>query len=518
MGRGSLVSLHRQLLLRFDSVTQRSGVNTLGGEQLERLDDCSSRFRAWSEQIGVRNSALDVLEKHGSGYKNTIIRLFDGIYIRLRVVGNLMKEAETAGSDREDEARAAVVGIIKDMDSLEEQVADIQSFLERLSGHGSATDLQEPEQAYDSDDSQVRHVSNSTANTGTVSWTTTTDSTDHEPMAAPITPKARKTAKIPKTPQTQIISDKHTRSAPTSPGTASSVKTHNPEWEEEWDPEFVIAALSASESHASFTAPIDNENYADAKSNVNDNGIDDSLAATPAHRTDFSKSKSTSASSPPAAESTHLYHPANTTWMEDTSSNLKEGDSEEWTKAQTRLASKSTTSKSSPALRSDYERDYERFRKQVSSRMRLLEKLNRSLSRKIEELESGMAASEGDKRDVIEQYVKEKGGQEAWEKSIREAAVDAYKDSLRAEEYRELEYRKMLKHETRLIEKRAQREMSEIYQQSGLQVHEAALRHHDEVFQIQQRLTSELLSIERRIQEQIQAKLWSQLEAFIYNR
>lgn len=100
MGRGSLVSLHRQLLLRFESVTQRSAGNTLSSEQLDRLDDCLSRFRVWSEQIGVHNGALDVLESLGNGYRKAVIKSFDGMYIRLRVVGNLMKESETAGTER----------------------------------------------------------------------------------------------------------------------------------------------------------------------------------------------------------------------------------------------------------------------------------------------------------------------------------------------------------------------------------------------------------------------------------
>ncbi|OJD29309.1 abc transporter cdr4 protein [Diplodia corticola] len=510
MGRGSLANLHRQLLVRFDSVTQRGAENTLSSDQLEALDDCLSRFRAWSEQIGVANGALDVLEESGNGCKHTIIKCFDSVYIRLRVVGNLMKEGDTAGTEREDEARATVQHIAKDMDSLEEQVADIQSFLERLSGHGSATDLQEQDHAYDSDDSQIRHVSNSTANTGTVSWTTTTDSTGQEPLSAPITPKAPRASRIPKTPRTQIMSDKNMRSAPTSAGTASSSKTHDAEWESEWDADLVVAALSATESHASFTAASYDENE-DADANKGIDAKNEGNVDSTTHEIDFSKAKD----SPAANDSTHIYHPANTTWIEDTSSAFKGDDPDEWPRAQTRLVSKSSTDKSSPAAapskeRSDYERDYELFRKHVSSRMRLLEKLNRSLTRKIEELESGMATKEGGERDVSEPFAGGNGdGEAAREKLIREEAVEEYRQRLRDEHRKERKRRKMMMHEARLIEERAQREMADIYQQSGLQIHRAAQRHQDEVFHIQQQLTTELLTVERRIQERIQAKVWS---------
>lgn len=99
MGRGSLVSLHQQLCLRFENITQRSAVK-IDSEQLGKLDDSFSRFKIWGEQIGVGDGALDLLERFGNGYKSSIIKSFDGIYIRLRVIGNLMKEGETANSER----------------------------------------------------------------------------------------------------------------------------------------------------------------------------------------------------------------------------------------------------------------------------------------------------------------------------------------------------------------------------------------------------------------------------------
>ncbi|KAF4539390.1 ABC transporter cdr4 protein [Lasiodiplodia theobromae] len=464
MGRGSLVSLHQQLCLRFENITQRSAVN-ISSEQLGKLDDSFSRFKIWGERIGVGEGALDLLERFGNGYKSSIIKSFDGIYIKLRVIGNLMKEGETASSERDDEADATVNRITKDMESLEDQVADIQSFLERLSARDSIPELRKASSTLDPDGPQMRYVSNST------NLTTGTDSTGGS--SAPVAPK---------TPRNNTIASPIDRKAlrvPTDTTTTSSNKTRDAsEWEEEWDREFRIATISATESHASFTMASDDEN----------NGNDKSTAAFASRKAEKS-SQGKDAARP---------HPANTTWMEDTSSTFKGEDSEELAKTKTRqpLASAERTSR---------EQDDEIFRKHVSSRMRLLERQNRSLARKIGELQGG-EVSEGDQKVIIERFVKTKEEEAARERLIREAAIEEYKEQLRVEKAKEQESRNMLLREARLIEDRAQRQMTDIYQQTGLQIREADQRHRDEVFQIQQQFTSELLVIERSIQEQISAK------------
>ncbi|KAK0658425.1 hypothetical protein DIS24_g4784 [Lasiodiplodia hormozganensis] len=353
-----------------------------------------------------------------------------------------MKEGETASSERDDEADATVNRITKDMESLEDQVADIQSFLERLSARDSIPELRKASSTLDPDGPQMRYVSNST------NLTTGTDSTGGS--SAPVAPKT------PRNNTTASPIDRKALRVPTDTTTTSSNKTRDAsEWEEEWDREFRIATISATESHASFTMASDDEN----------SGNDKSAAA-------FASRKADKSSKAAVDKDAARPHPANTTWMEDTSSTFKGEDSEELAKTKTRQPP-------APAERTSREQDDEIFRKHVSSRMRLLERQNRSLARKIGELQGG-GVSEGDQKVIIEQFVKTKEEEAARERLIREAAVEEYKEQLRVEKAKEQERQNMLLHEARLIEDRAQRQMTDIYQQTGLQIREADQRHRDE--------------------------------------
>lgn len=94
MGSGTLTHQHQQLLSRFDSVTRKDN------EHLRKLDDCFSRFQGWGEKIGVRFGALEVLEQPGNDLDKAVVKSFDGIYIRLRVINALLKDGGQIHGER----------------------------------------------------------------------------------------------------------------------------------------------------------------------------------------------------------------------------------------------------------------------------------------------------------------------------------------------------------------------------------------------------------------------------------
>ncbi|EOD52405.1 putative abc transporter cdr4 protein [Neofusicoccum parvum UCRNP2] len=509
-----------KLLARFDSVTKRESPQLISNEYLKKLDGCYLRFRDWGDGVGVGDGALDVVERSGSSFKKSLVKSFDGIYIRLRVVGNLLKEGKELSGERDEEARAIVLRISADVDALEEQVPALKAFLEN------------PDGLHADGDAAARHrqVSSSTANTRDTSttWTTNTTADDEAYDSPPAPLRSSAPPLTPKTPRTQtfqafIGSDRTDTTAPTTATTTTSPGTTAPDWDDsgQWeDRDYVIRALSASQSQTSFAAASDDEDGPDA-------------VFAPRKMLDFSSSSKsgdgTSSDSPTAvaavatAADSSPRHAANTTWIEDNSSTFKEGGSEESPKgAGEAAAAAAAAEKSKRAPRAKavdgspssggelkaWEKDHDQFRKYIGARLGMLERHNRSLERRLEDLQ-GRGLDGDEARGVIEEFVKRKGEEERWEKSIREAAIEEYKEHVRLEAERERERRNVLMHQARLIEDRAQQEMSEIYQHTGVQIREAEQRHQDEVYQIQQRLTSELLVIERRIHEQIESSMWS---------
>ncbi|KAL1628677.1 Multidrug resistance protein [Neofusicoccum ribis] len=515
MGRGSLAHLHQQLLARFDSVTKRESPQLISNEYLKKLDGCYLRFKDWGDGVGVGDGALDVVERSGSSFKKSLVKSFDGIYIRLRVVGNLLKEGKELSGERDEEARAIVLRISADVDALEEQVPALKAFLDN------------PDGLHADGDAAARHrqVSSSTANTRDTSttWTTNTTADDEAYDSPPAPLRASAPPLTPKTPRTQtfqafIGSDRTDTTTPTTATNTTSPGTTAPDWDDsgQWeDRDYVIRALSASQSQTSFAAASDDEDGPDAVS-------------APRKMLDFSSSSKSgdagSSDSPAAAvvADSSPRHAANTTWIEDNSSTFKEGGSEESPKgAAEAAAAAAEESKTAPRAKAvdgsprsgggelkAWEKDHDQFRKYIGARLGMLERHNRSLERRLEDLQ-GRRLDGDEARGVIEEFVKRKGEEERWEKSIREAAIEEYKEHVRLEAERERERRNVLMHQARLIEDRAQQEMSEIYQHTGVQIREAEQRHQDEVYQIQQRLTSELLVIERRIHEQIESSMWS---------
>lgn len=259
----------------------------------------------------------------------------------------------------------------------------------------------------------------------------------------------------------------------------------HPGLEEGLDREYVVRALSVSQSQNSFMAVSDDEG-------------DDSVV----RRMGDSKSGGDGATSS-AADSAH---PNTTKWIEDNSSTFKEEDSEELMKAKSPTTEASDVSPRGTQAK-DWQQDHEQFRKFISTRLQTLEKHNRGLVRKLDEMQS-RGLNEDERKAVIEEYAKKKGEEERREKSIREAAIAEYKKNLRVEEEKEKERRKMLMNEARMIGDRAQKEMNEIYQQTGQQIRQAEQRHQDEIWQIQQQLNSEFVLIERRMHEQLESSAW----------
>ncbi|EKG14160.1 hypothetical protein MPH_08674, partial [Macrophomina phaseolina MS6] len=188
------------------------------------------------------------------------------------------------------------------------------------------------------------------------------------------------------------------------------------------------------------------------------------------------------------------------TWIEDNSSTFKEESSDELGKAKAGIP-EATENPHQSAQAKGWDHDL------IGSRLHALEKQNKNLMRKVERLQN-RRIDEDERRAVIEEYVKKKKEEETWEKSIREAAVAEYKAQLRIENEKEQERRKVLMHEARQIEDRAQDEMNQIYRQTGEHIIEADQRHQNEIFQIQQRLNSGLRLVERRIREQIESSAW----------
>ena len=99
MGRGSLASLHQQLLLRFDSIRTGDGSRLLNINHLRQLDGCLARLLRWGHGVGVAEGALDDLDSSENGFKQPTIKTFEAIYIKLRVVGTLLKERGRVGRE-----------------------------------------------------------------------------------------------------------------------------------------------------------------------------------------------------------------------------------------------------------------------------------------------------------------------------------------------------------------------------------------------------------------------------------